>query len=70
MQIGYNSVLVGIGVISGQIIAGSVAAQIGKQKWQCVVAFLVGGTFLGCKSLLSWNQNFVAESRRCRGWHA
>lgn len=49
MKIGWDSVIVGAGINSGQIVAGMLAARIGKQRFQCVAAFLIGGTFLGCK---------------------
>jgi hypothetical protein len=51
MQIGYDSVIVGMGIIAGQIVGGAFSAKIGKQKYQCTAAFLFGGTFLGSKCI-------------------
>jgi hypothetical protein len=48
MYVGYISVLVGIGFITGQVSAGLLARSIGKTRYQCMVAFFIGGTFLGC----------------------
>ena len=39
------SVIIGVGFITGQVLAGSFARQIGKMKFQCIVAFLGGGAF-------------------------
>jgi len=50
MQIGYDSVIVGIGLNAGQVLAGTMAAKIGKLRYQCMVAFLTGGIFFGCES--------------------
>lgn len=48
--LGAISSLVGIGMISGQVTGGLLAAKIGKAKFQCMVVFTIGGTFLACKS--------------------
>ncbi|KAF2403745.1 MFS general substrate transporter [Trichodelitschia bisporula] len=47
MKIGFYSVIVGLPIIAGQIISGLVTTKIGKQKYQCMAAFVFGGTFLG-----------------------
>jgi hypothetical protein len=46
MYVGYISVIVGIGFITGQISAGLLARQIGRTRYQVMVAFFVGGVFL------------------------
>lgn len=51
--LGGISSLVGVGIISGQIIGGLLAARIGKTKYQCMAVFTIGGAFLACKSTLS-----------------
>ena len=53
MYVGYISVLVGIGFITGQVAAGLLARSIGKTRYQCMVAFLVGGIFLGCAATVT-----------------
>lgn len=50
MSIGYKSVVVGMGINLGQIVAGLLAFPIGRQKFQCMFMFLVGGAFLGSRS--------------------
>jgi MFS family permease len=49
MYTGYLSVIIGCGFIVGQTAAGLLAKQIGRQKWQIRIMFLVGGVFLACK---------------------
>lgn len=53
MYVGYISVLVGIGFITGQTLAGLLARQIGKTRYQCMVAFSVGGTFMACAATVT-----------------
>ena len=53
MYVGYISVLIGIGFITGQISAGMLARQIGKTRYQCMAAFSIGGTFLGCAATVT-----------------
>jgi MFS family permease len=47
MKVGYMSTIVGVSLITGQISAGVLATTIGKTRYQCMVVFLIGGTFLG-----------------------
>jgi hypothetical protein len=47
VDIGYKSVVVGMGINLGQIVAGLLAFPIGRQKFQCMTVFIVGGAFLG-----------------------
>lgn len=49
MYVGYVSVLVGMGIISGQIIGGFLTTYAGPQKLQCFVSLGIGGVFLACK---------------------
>ncbi|KIV98822.1 uncharacterized protein PV09_09435 [Verruconis gallopava] len=53
MYVGYISVLIGIGFITGQMLAGLLARQIGKTRYQVMVAFTVGGVFLGCAATVT-----------------
>jgi hypothetical protein len=46
MYVGYISVIIGMGFITGQTLAGLLARQIGKTRIQCMVAFTIGGIFL------------------------
>jgi hypothetical protein len=46
MYVGYISSLVGLGFITGQVLAGLLARQIGKTRYQVMVAYIVGGIFL------------------------
>jgi MFS family permease len=43
---GWISCLVGAGVAAGEIVGGCFCEKIGKLKHQCMVAIIVGGTFL------------------------
>lgn len=49
VYLGAISSLVGVGIISGQIVGGLLCARIGHAKYQCMAVFIVGGTFLACK---------------------
>ena len=49
--LGAISNIVGLGVIGGQIIGGVLAKAIGKTRWQVMVVFILGATFLACKAL-------------------
>lgn len=51
MRVGYMSTIVGLGIVSGQIVAGFLATRIGKTRYQCMVVFIVGGIFLGCAAV-------------------
>ncbi|KAF2015910.1 siderophore iron transporter [Aaosphaeria arxii CBS 175.79] len=51
MRVGYMSTIVGLGIITGQVIAGFLAVPIGKTRFQCMVAFLLGGIFLGAAAI-------------------
>ncbi|KAH7385824.1 fungal trichothecene efflux pump-domain-containing protein [Pyrenochaeta sp. MPI-SDFR-AT-0127] len=51
MRVGYMSTIVGIGIITGQVIAGIFAERIGKTRYQCMAAFSIGGLFLGCAAV-------------------
>ncbi|KAF2095876.1 MFS general substrate transporter [Rhizodiscina lignyota] len=53
MYVGYISVLVGIGFITGQISAGLLARSIGKTRYQCMFVFTVGGIFLACAATVT-----------------
>ncbi|CAG9993119.1 unnamed protein product [Clonostachys byssicola] len=44
--LGGISSLVGVGIISGQIVGGVLTAKIGKAKYQCMTVFTIGGIFL------------------------
>jgi len=46
---GRLSVIIGMGIIAGQIAGGCLAAKIGKTKYQCMAVFTIGGILLGCK---------------------
>lgn len=58
MRVGYMSTIVGLGVVAGQIVAGFLAARLGKTRYQCMVVFILGGVFLGCAAL-STPDNFA-----------
>ena len=47
--LGGISSVVGVGIISGQVIGGLLVAKIGKAKYQCMTVFIIGGVFLACK---------------------
>lgn len=49
-KVGAMSNVIGLGMTGGQIIGGLLAARIGKTKYQCMFAFLVGGVFMACTS--------------------
>lgn len=49
--IGGISNIIGIGMVSGQITGGVLAARIGKTKIQCMVVFTIGGIFMACAAL-------------------
>ncbi|KAF1840697.1 MFS general substrate transporter [Cucurbitaria berberidis CBS 394.84] len=51
IRVGYMSTIVGISIITGQVLAGIFAERIGKTRYQCMAAFLIGGTFLGCAAV-------------------
>ncbi|KAF2840253.1 fungal trichothecene efflux pump, partial [Patellaria atrata CBS 101060] len=51
MWVGYVSILVGMGIITGQIVAGALAVRIGKTRYQCMAVFTIGGIFLGCAAI-------------------
>ncbi|KAJ4296443.1 hypothetical protein N0V90_006488 [Kalmusia sp. IMI 367209] len=51
MRVGYMSTIVGLGIVSGQIVAGFLAARIGKTRYQCMAVFVLGGVFLGCAAV-------------------
>lgn len=53
MYVGYISVLIGIGFITGQFSAGLLARSIGKTRYQCMVVFFVGGVFLACAATVT-----------------
>jgi MFS family permease len=55
MYVGYISSLVGLGFITGQILAGLLARQIGKTRYQVMVAYFVGGVFLACAATITPN---------------
>ena len=55
MYVGYISSLVGLGFITGQVLAGLLARQIGKTRYQVMVAYLVGGIFYGCAATITPN---------------
>ncbi|EON67606.1 hypothetical protein W97_06974 [Coniosporium apollinis CBS 100218] len=48
MYVGAVSVIVGMGIISGQVLCGVLAKKIGKTRYQCMVVFAIGGLFLAC----------------------
>lgn len=54
--------IVGIGITSGQIVGGFLAAPIGKTKYQCMVVFLVGGIFLACAAIATPETKSLAIS--------
>ncbi|CAO2650293.1 Nn.00g015850.m01.CDS01 [Neocucurbitaria sp. VM-36] len=51
MRVGYMSTIVGIAIITGQVLAGVFAERIGKTRYQCMAAFGFGGIFLGCAAV-------------------
>lgn len=51
MKVGYMSTIVGVSIITGQVLAGVFAERIGKTRYQCMAAFLLGGIFLGCAAV-------------------
>lgn len=51
MRVGYMSTIVGVSIITGQVLAGLLAERIGKTRYQCMAAFSIGGTFLGCAAV-------------------
>lgn len=53
MYVGYIAVLVGVGFLTGQTIAGIIARSIGKTKYQIMVHFFIGGIFLGCAATVT-----------------
>lgn len=55
-NLGGISSLVGVGIISGQVVGGLLAAKIGKARYQCMAVFTIGGVFLACKSSPSRRQ--------------
>lgn len=60
--LGGISNIIGIGMTSGQITGGFVAARIGKTKLQCMCVFLVGGIFLACAALATPDTKALAVS--------
>ncbi len=40
--------IVGLGIITGQVVGGVLAERIGHAKYQCVAVFTIGAIFLGC----------------------
>ena len=48
-SLGAISNIVGLGIIGGQITGGLLAKAIGKTRWQVMVVFVIGATFLACK---------------------
>ena len=48
---GLASSIVGLAIITGQVVGGFVARQIGHAKLQCTAMFVIGGAFLGCMAL-------------------
>jgi MFS family permease len=53
MYVGYISSVVGLGFITGQVLAGLLARQIGKTRYQVMVAFTIGGIFLACAATVT-----------------
>jgi MFS family permease len=53
MYVGYVSVLIGTGFITGQILAGALARTIGKTRYQVMVAFMIGGALLACAATVT-----------------
>jgi MFS family permease len=49
MKGGYMASVVGLGILSGQIVGGVLARYIGKTKYQAITVFSLGGMFYGCK---------------------
>ncbi|KAK7402452.1 hypothetical protein QQX98_011779 [Neonectria punicea] len=60
--LGGISNIIGIGMTSGQITGGFVAARIGKTKLQCMCVFLVGGIFMACAALATPDAKALAVS--------
>ncbi|KAH7028983.1 fungal trichothecene efflux pump-domain-containing protein [Microdochium trichocladiopsis] len=46
-EVGWLSSIVGLGIITGQVISGVLAEPIGKTRYQCMTVFTIGGAFLG-----------------------
>lgn len=61
MYVGYVSILVGMGIISGQIIGGFLTTYAGPQKLQCFVSLGIGGVFLACKASLPFFSSYVSS---------
>lgn len=51
IRVGFMSTIVGIGIITGQVMAGFLAVRIGKTRYQCMTVFIIGGIFLGCAAV-------------------
>lgn len=50
IYLGGISSIIGLAVITGQIVGGSVAERIGHTRIQVMVVFTLAAVFLGCKS--------------------
>lgn len=59
MKVGYMSIIVGIGIITGQVSAGFLAVRIGKTRYQCMAVFILGGIFLGCEFTICFQYSLV-----------
>lgn len=58
VRVGFMSTIIGVSIITGQVLAGIFAERIGKTRYQCMAAFLFGGIFLGCAAVANPdNQN-------------
>jgi len=53
MYTGYLSVIIGMGFITGQVLSGLLARQIGKTRYQVMGAFFIGGVLLGCAATVT-----------------
>ena len=49
MGAAWMAALVGLLIVSGEIVGGLIAKRIGHIKWQLVVVMFLGGLFFACK---------------------
>ncbi|KXJ90089.1 fungal trichothecene efflux pump [Microdochium bolleyi] len=59
-EVAWISSIVGLGIITGQVLSGCLAEPIGKTRIQCMTVFTIGGIFLGaCGCITPDNKNTI-----------